>query len=278
MQRSSGPLFRSISGDDILQDLASIVGLNESNFDSSLEEIKLSMDSPSPPMDSPSPPKKPKKNDDRETWLNARQTLIDIYDDHVGYEHIMEIDGDFKNINEKELYKELEDGLANPAYSQGELEEHMRIQKKDDYWYVDDFFLDSTAEGRLPNWHSLAPSIMKLIVEICGRVRLQDAARFQGGLPIHMYLWLKHNTLDGALNLNGPVRLFDNKTSYYSRFGFKRVIDRDTEEIETNLIQNYGDELAAAWQIYTHAANKHESLNTLSLKGEILFPDNPSTP
>ena len=74
-------------------------------------------------------------------------------------------------------------------------------------------------------------------------------------MPIHLFRWLYLNSRNGSLNLGGEnyVDLFDDKTSYYHRFGFERLNNQSSpnqwREAEETLCKQY-DRIAQLWQVY----------------------------
>lgn len=173
-------------------------------------------------------------------WERAKRDLQQLYTS--AYESFpkgfdMVYDGEFKEFDDiDDFYDELTHFIINQLPSgtdplhwdvtRESVEEHIVIGWKElndkEYWYIESFFYDSGKAKDHPIWHVFAPKILQEIIRMGGAILLEDQA-FNNGINITLYRWLVLSQKDEN------IQLLDERTSYYSKFGFSRV---DTDEYE----------------------------------------------
>lgn len=220
----------------------------------------------------PHAPKKPHVKELLRDWERARDELQLMYNTAVVKSCYMLYDSTFnEELDVNDLYTMLNSRV------EGNVRDHVHIMKEAGHWYVDDFFYTSARhidgnsqhEGDgLPHWHSVAPAIMSIIVSECGKVKLEDAAN-HNHMPIHLFRWLSLNTHDGELRLSGDkyVSLFADETSYYNRFGFKRIRHPSTQESEQKLLEK-AERITKLWATYRSERPEFKTMIAVSISAE----------
>ncbi len=175
------------------------------------------------------------------TWERAKHDLQKMYTNAYKYfpkAFDMVYDGKFKELDDiDDFYEELTEFIikqlppgVDPLHwdvTRESVEEHIVIGWKElndkEYWYIESFFYESGRAKDHPVWHVFAPKILQEIIRIGGAILLEDAA-FRNGMNITLYRWLVLSQEDEN------IELLDERTSYYSKFGFKRVNPNEYEK------------------------------------------------
>ena len=184
------------------------------------------------PRDDDPPPMPPRvtthdAQEQLDNWKAARRALVEAYDDimfGVTPRVFYMVAGKEANhvLTKRQLGEKLVEfitgsmqGSVPTELTVNDVFKHIELHPHLGEWVLYDFFYTSASEGNLPRWHSLAKQLLSKLVELCGRVMLQDAAS-RNHVPVHLYRWLKLNE-----ESNEYVDIFDNRTSYYGTAGFE---------------------------------------------------------
>lgn len=142
----------------------------------------------------------------------------------------------------------------DPRITAHDVQRHITLELRGgevDYWYLDSFFYWSARRRELPVWHKHANAILKEIVRLCGRVRLQDAAN-KDSFPIQVYRWVK---------LKDPTTpFFVDETSYYNTYGFTRLQGecaggRTLDDIRNEFNIKFLEKWTHREDVYVHAVS-----------------------
>jgi hypothetical protein len=126
------------------------------------------------------------------------------------------------------ICNELNEDRPEQTFYANDMFNNVVLNSYPEYWYLEDFFFST--HDKDPLLKSKAQEIMHLMTRLTGKLQLEDEASNKE-FPIILYRWLRYNEYDKYI--------YDDNTSYYSKFGFKRLQDGDLQKLRYAISEKF---------------------------------------